>query len=93
MSSPIKKFSAGAIQVAIWENETVLAEGSSSYNTISITRRYKAKDGEWKSSSSLRLNDIPKAILALQEAYKYLALKEPETSAREVDAVTVEALG
>jgi len=91
MPGPIKKFSAGAIQVAIWKNESQTTEGSSSYNTISITRRYKSKEREWKSSSSLRLNDIPKAVLALQEAYKYLALKEPEK--KEPELVQAEALG
>lgn len=75
MSAPVKKFSAGGVQIAIWENEG--AEGRT-YNTVSIDRRYKNKDGEWKSSSSLKLNDIPKAVLALQKAYEYIALKEPE---------------
>ena len=93
MTSPIKKFSAGAVHVAVWENETQSAEGSSSYNTISITRRYKAKDGEWKNSSSLRLNDVPKAVLALQEAYKYLALKEPEIVSKESEVMQAEVLG
>ena len=74
MSTPIKKFGAGAIQIAVWENET--KEGGK-YNTISMQRSYKDKDDEWKSSGSLRVNDIPKAILALQKTYEYIMLKEP----------------
>ncbi len=75
MSSPVKKFSVGGVQVAIWENE---GKEGSSYYTVSFDRRYKDKNDEWKSTTSLKANDLPKAILALQKAYEYLALREPE---------------
>ncbi|MFH1586538.1 MAG: hypothetical protein ABID38_01625 [Candidatus Diapherotrites archaeon] len=74
MSSPVKKFSAGGIQVAIWENE---GKEGRSFHSVSFDRRYKDKD-EWKSTNSLKTNDIPKAIIALQKSYEYLVLKEPE---------------
>ncbi|MBN2067210.1 MAG: hypothetical protein JW744_01955 [Candidatus Diapherotrites archaeon] len=80
MSLPVKKFGVGAVQVAVWENEG--KEGNQFY-TVSFDKRYKDKNDEWKSSSSLKLNDIPKAVLALQKAYEYLALKEPEQLASE----------
>ena len=69
---PIKKFGAGAVQVAVWQNES--KEGNV-YNTISLNRLYK--DGEnWKNTSSLQVSDIPKAIAVLQRAYEFLAVKE-----------------
>ncbi len=74
MSSPIKKFSAGGIQVAIWENE---GKEGRVFHSVSFDRRYKDKE-EWKSTNSLKTNDIPKAIIALQKSYEYLVLKEPE---------------
>ena len=75
MTVPVKKFGAGAIQVAIWENE---GKEGIKYNTVSIQKNYKDKNDEWKSSSSMKANDIPKAVLALQKAYEYLTLKEAE---------------
>jgi len=75
MSAPVKKFAVGGIQAAVWQNES--KEGAQ-FNTISLDRRYKAKDNEWKSSNSFKMNDLPKAILALQKAYEYLALKSIE---------------
>tara|TARA_Y100000310_G_C20698335_1_gene827318 strand:+ start:1241 stop:1567 length:327 start_codon:yes stop_codon:yes gene_type:complete len=75
MSAPIKKFSSGGIEVAIWENES--GKGNK-FNTVSLQRSYKDKDDEWKSTGSLRTGDIPKAILTLQKAYEYLSLKESE---------------
>lgn len=78
MAGPIKKFSVGGIQVAIWENE---GKEGAQFNSVSFDRRYKDKDGNWQSTTSLKMNDLPKAILALQKAYEYLSLKEPETAA------------
>ncbi|MBN1940797.1 MAG: hypothetical protein JW772_01290 [Candidatus Diapherotrites archaeon] len=76
--SPIKKFKAGGIQVAVWENQ---GKEGNVFNSVSLDKRYK--DGEeWKSSSSFKLNDLPKAILALQKAYEYLALKDNTESAQ-----------
>lgn len=75
MSLPVKKFRAGAVQVAVWENQG--KEGSSFY-TVSLDRSYKDKNDEWKKSNSLKTSDLPKAVLALQKAYEYLALKESE---------------
>ena len=75
MVGPVKKFAVGGIQAAVWENSS--KEGAQ-FNTISLDRRYKAKDNEWKSSNSFKMNDLPKAILALQKAYEYLALKSIE---------------
>ena len=73
MSQPIKKFSSGGIQVAVWENES---KNGATFHSVSIDRRYKDKNDEWKSTTSLKQNDIPKAVLALQEAFRFLALKE-----------------
>ena len=78
MPGPIKKFSVGGIQVAIWENE---GKEGVQFNSVSFDRRYKDKDGNWQSTTSLKMNDLPKAVLALQKAYEYLALKEPEIAA------------
>ena len=74
MSVPVKKFSAGGIQVAVWEND---GKEGGKFNSVSIQRSYKDKNDEWKRSGSLRVNDLPKAIAALQRAYEYLILKEP----------------
>lgn len=60
------------------------------FYSITLDRRYK--DGEaWKSTSSLGVNDLPKAALVLQEAYRYLVLKENGESAgnESVDEETV----
>jgi len=69
---PEKKIRAGPIAVAIWRNKT---EKGDAFYSVSFEKRFK-KEGsdEWRSTNSLSKNDIPKAVLALQEAYKYLVL-------------------
>ena len=72
---PVWKTSAGGVQLAVWRNP---APKGGVFYTVTLDRRYKRADGEWASSASLRLNDIPKAILALQKAYERMVLA-PET--------------
>ena len=71
---PVKKVSVGGIEAAVWENSS--KEGNK-YFTTSMERNYKDGD-EWKKTGSLRTTDLPKAILALQKAYEFQALKEAE---------------
>ncbi|MFW6230762.1 MAG: hypothetical protein ACOC32_01930 [Nanoarchaeota archaeon] len=72
---PEKEFSSGAIRATIWSNEGTSREGKPVvFQTVSFERTYKDKNGEWKTTSALRVNDIPRASLVLNKAYEYLAI-------------------
>ena len=74
---PEKKFSTGGLSATVWENQGKSKEGDNvSYRTVSFQRRYKDNNGEWQSTNTLRINDLPKASLILQKAYEYLVMKE-----------------
>lgn len=74
---PEKKFSTGAISAIIWKNNVVLRTGEATeFRTINIQRSYKDKDGNWQSTNSLRVSDLPKAVLVLNKAYEYLVLRQ-----------------
>lgn len=73
-NKPIKKFRAGAITATIWSNPS--KEGDSEYNTVSFERHYTDKDGNWKTTNSLRAGDLPKAILVLNKSYEFISLTE-----------------
>ena len=75
---PEKKFRAGAVAATIWANEAVRDGKKVTYRTVSFERSYKDKDNEWKTTSSLRVADIPKAVLVLSKAYEYVALYSEE---------------
>ena len=73
---PSKKFKAGAVTAAVWENEMKDRQGNKfSVYTVAFDRNYKDRDGNWKSTNSMRLNDIPKLRLVALEAYEFLVRK------------------
>jgi len=74
MNKPEKKFRAGAISATIWKNVGEKNGAEYSFNTIALSRSYKDKDGQWKSSGSLRLTDLPRAALVLNKAYEHLVI-------------------
>lgn len=73
---PEMKFRAGAVSATVWQNMGQRNDGTAAaYNTISFERGYKDKSGQWKSTSSLRTGDIPKAVVVLSKAYEYIVMK------------------
>lgn len=80
-NAPEKKFSTGVISATIWKNSGTSKKGEPvEFKTISLQRRYTDKDGNWQSTNSLRINDLPKATLVLNKAYEYIVLKEQADS-------------
>ncbi len=76
---PERKIRAGAISATVWLNKGQKENGEESeYRTVSLERAYKDKGGEWKSSNSLRVNDVPKAVAALQKVYEAIVLNEQD---------------
>ncbi|MBW2988338.1 hypothetical protein DRJ48_00275 [Candidatus Woesearchaeota archaeon] len=74
---PERKFKAGAVTATIWKNEAVRQDGSKGeFYTVTLERRYKDRNGEWATSNSLRVNDLPKAVLVLDKAYEYITFKD-----------------
>ena len=70
---PEKRFSAGTISATIWKNETINKDGEKvNFRTVSFSRGYKDKTGEWKDTNILKTNDLPKATLVLTKAYEYM---------------------
>ena len=77
---PEKKFSTGGLTATVWEIQGKNKEGLDvSYRTVSFQRRYMDKNGEWQSTNTLRVNDLPKASLVLQKAFEYLVMKEMQS--------------
>ncbi|MCK4670646.1 MAG: hypothetical protein KAT43_05590 [Nanoarchaeota archaeon] len=75
MNAIEKQFSTGAIQATIWNNNKNGQINNSNVFTISLTRRYKDRQGNWKFTNNFSLTDLPKARLVLGKAYEHLMLK------------------
>jgi hypothetical protein len=72
MAKPETVFKVGAVRASVFQN-TIEKNGQSiQLPKVVIEVRYKDKSGQWKGTNSLSINDLPKAILALQKAFEYL---------------------
>lgn len=70
-NKPLCKFSAGQVTAAVWENKIPGKDGSEvEILKATVQRRYKDKDGNWKSSGSFSRNEIPLAIFCLGKAFQ-----------------------
>ena len=79
---PEVKFRAGAISATVWKNTGVKQTGEASeYRSVSFQRSYKDKSGAWKTTNSLRMNDLPRAEVVLHKAYEYLVMSGAPSSA------------
>ena len=83
MAGPEKIIKVGAVQASIFQNQVEKNGKPISVPKVLVQVRYKKDNNEWAGTSSLGLADIPKAILALQKAFEFLAIKaepvkEPE---------------
>jgi len=78
MSKPEKVFKIGAVRASIFRN-TIQKQGKQMMlPKIIIEVRYRDKSGQWKGTNSLSLNEVPKAVLALQKAFEYLSEKRDD---------------
>jgi len=68
---PDKKFRAGAVSATIWMNTSE----KGTFASVQLGKSYMDKENNWKETNSFNVNDVPKAVLVLEEAYKYIATK------------------
>ncbi len=79
MVKPEIVFKVGAVRASVFRNIIETNGKLIPLPKVAIEVRYKDKTGQWNGTNSLSLNDLPKAILALQKAFEYLMEhKKPE---------------
>ena len=69
----------GAISASVFVNEIETDGGKRTIRNVKLQRRYKS-GGEWKTSSSFTLTDLPTAIAVLERATVYVADMEADTN-------------
>ena len=70
---PIKKFKSRLLSVAVWKNKGTNSFGETSeFHTVSIQRGYKDKNDEFKSTASLRPQDLPEIKELLTQVEQFL---------------------
>jgi|GEM_PF-674934 len=71
-NTPIKRIVAGSVSAAIWENTVNINGEGRPILKASVNRRYRDGEGQWKTSSTFSRNELPLAILALQQAFEFI---------------------
>jgi hypothetical protein len=86
-NKPVKKFTAGSVSAALWENEVRLNGKPTSVMKVSLQKSFKAKDGTWKTTTSFARNEVPLAIFCLQKCFETML---GESAAVDIDSSAVE---
>ena len=76
MAQPEKRFKVGACTAAVFANQVNTADGKAVVKNVVLQRTYRDNNGDFQHTTSFRVNDIPKAVLALNKAYDYLASEQ-----------------
>lgn len=66
-NGPVKKYQFGNVTVNVWENRVGNGKDSFVSQSISITKSFKDKEGNWKNSESFQYKEIPFIIMALDK--------------------------
>jgi len=74
---PKKRIRAGSISCALWENQATVEGREVNVLRATVERRYRDKDGTWKSSGSFSRNEIPLAVYCLFKAFAAMVEKQP----------------
>ena len=76
---PTKEFRAGTVVAAIWTKSTTIDGRSVAQPSIRIQKRYRdERSGEWKTTTYLRPDELPKLSPVVSKAYEYLMLRETD---------------
>lgn len=76
MAKPERNIRIGNINVAIWNNIKEINGQVKELKSITLEKRYKDKEGNWKSTTSFNADELPKAIMALSKAFSELMEKK-----------------
>ena len=77
-NKPKQNIRIGACNVAVWSNIREVNKEDVEFLSAQISRSYKDKNDEWKTTDSFGVSDVPKIILALQKAYDYMVTNKDD---------------
>ena len=78
-NKPVKRFSDRLLSVCIWKNKGTGRDGEETeFHTVSVSRGYKDRSGEFKNTNSLRPEDLPAVRELLTQAEDFLNGTAPE---------------
>ena len=86
MAQPEITFRHGPCSASVFQNEYNRGDEKLLIRSVSFQRRYQDREGDWQTTSSPNVNDIPKAVLVLNKAYEFLTSNGHTEVEEEVEA-------
>jgi len=76
---PAKVFRAGNMRASIWRNQVQVNGRPATRHSLSIEKRFRDREGQWKSSRLHAFaDDLPKLEVVIREAYAYCVMGESQ---------------
>ena len=75
-NKPEKIFQHGSLKAAIFANDREKDGRFFTVKSVSFQKLYRDRDGVLKTTASLDIDDLPKAVVVLQKAYDYLTVRQ-----------------
>jgi hypothetical protein len=72
MTQPEIVFRNGSCSAAVFDNAVDGGAVTGRTRSIQFQNSYRDRDGAWQTTTLLRSQDLPKAVLVLNKAYEYL---------------------
>ena len=85
-NQPVAKFKHGSVEAAIFENEIKKDGKTFTVCKVVFQRSYLDKNDNWQTTSSLDLNDVPKAMLVLSKAYEFMTRSDTAKGRKDREA-------
>lgn len=87
-NKPLCSIKAGQVTAALWENSVTTKNGGQvDMLKVTVQRRFKDKDGTWKSSNSFSRNEIPLAIYCLGKAFQKIIDEQNNSNTADEEVV------
>ena len=80
MSNLEKRIQVGSCSASVFVRDVETTNGVIPMRDVVLQRGYKDKEGAYQHTNNYRVNDLPKAILALQKAYEHLVYQDRTSS-------------
>ena len=72
MATPEITFRHGLCSASIFEQDFEKDGAKLTVRTVTFQRSYLDKEGNWQQTNSLKVNDIPKAVICLNKCFEFL---------------------
>lgn len=72
-NKPVGEFKVGRVRAAVWANESE----SGPWHSVTFSRLYKDKDGNWQDSPNFSRDDLPLLMKAADQAHTFLYQTPP----------------